>query len=801
MPGTTRTNHSPMPGLRRRCMGLLAVLLLASPVAAQEVCDNGIDDDGNGLVDLNDAAACPCTLAPPMTNLISNGSFEDNTCCPENFHSYFTCATGWMNYMVSATADYYNCGFMPAAIPQPVPDGTGLVGFGAFTDWAWAESHYEFLTTCLAAPMQAGQVYELSFNLAAARLSVFQWPGGLIPHSPLNMGPIDLAIYGYASCPTEPYVFYDPVWGNPLPATMCATELGWTELGHVTYTPVNAWQEISFTFTPSFDVQAIMFGPTCPVPQDYISYQSTWPYFFLDNMALMEASLAVNSTGHPCTNDLVLTGAPYEPAFNDYQWYLDGVALVGQTGATLNASALGLGEGTYTLRMIQPDGSCLMAEKEIVVRYPELLMNATPTSGCAPLNVTFTNQTDPALSGTIGWDFGDGTTSGSGTILHTYTDPGTYDVRLTVTSAQGCTRDSLFEDLITVHPRPVAAFTADTTSGCGGLEVHFANTSTPAGTYTCTWSFGDGQIAQGECDPAHVYQTPGTYNVVLQVANAFNCQAEVIRSQLIRILPTPVPAFLALPDSGCVPLHVRFSNTTAGGDEQTVLWDLGNGETSTELNPNGIYSTPGTYSVSLTVTSPAGCEGDTTIHHLVQVYPVPTARFIHAPWPTDFYHPLITFEDRSSNDVEAWQWIFPQGDPPASEEQHPQSSFPNDTGGSYPVQLVVTNTFGCTDTVVRAVVIDGIFSVFVPNAFTPNDDGDNDRFVPIVRDELSDNYDLRIFDRWGSEVFHAAQPHTGWDGRVKGEAPVTGVYAWKLRIRSGVDQLPREYNGHVSVLP
>jgi len=70
-----------------------------------------------------------------------------------------------------------------------------------------------------------------------------------------------------------------------------------------------------------------------------------------------------------------------------------------------------------------------------------------------------------------------------------------------------------------------------------------------------------------------------------------------------------------------------------------------------------------------------------------------------------------------------------------------------------------------------------------------------------VRDELERDYSLWVFDRWGSEVFHTDRPGEGWDGKVKGSDPVTGVYVWKLKVRNGVSRLMHEYKGHVTVLP
>ena len=876
-------HSSKWPGaLRARTVLTVLAACFGSLLFAQEICDNGIDDDGNGLIDLNDAVACPCALLPPPVNLISNGSFEDHTCCPgypgTNQGSYLDCATGWEDYQISATADYFDpCGFFPPMIPQPVPDGSAVAGIVVHT-WPGGES-YEYLTQCLASPMIAGQTYELGFNLAAVRMQF-----GMNATLPINFGPIQMAIYGLDTCPPLPYTMYDPVWGNPMPAQYCPTVLGYTQLATLTYTPSNSWQHLSMTFDAPFDVGSIMFGPACPIPQDYNMWGSSEPYFFIDDMSLVNAEVAITRTGHPCTNDLVLTAAPYDTPPNGYQWYLDGVALVGQTGPVLDASALGLGGGMYAMRVIRADGSCALAQEEILVEYPVPLLAATPASGCSPLVVQFSNQTDPALSGTLQWDLGDGSSNGNPSFNHTYTQPGSYDVRLTVTTAQGCTADSLFEDLITVHPTPVASFSPDTTIGCVGTEVTFTNTSTPAGNYTCTWSFGDGAITTG--DPAtHVYANPGTYNVMLIATNDFGCSNEINMPQLIQILPTPEPAFSITPNSGCVPLQVRFDNQTPGQDEQTAFWDLGNGQTDTALHTNGTYTTPGTYTVSLTmtnalgcsavliapdtihahglptvtffvepdtgcapldvqftnttapgmigsctwqfgdggsstdcstghtyvnpgtynvslqVTSPAGCEGDTTLYHLVQVDPSPTAGFTFGPQPTDFYHPEITFQDASSADAMAWQWSFPQGIPNASNEMGPQVRFPGDEGGDHPVELIVTNIFGCTDTMWQTVRINGVFSVYVPNAFTPNDDGRNDIFMPLVRDDAGRDYDLRVFDRWGTEVFQADQPTIGWDGRVNGAPPVTGVYVWKLRVRNGVDRLMRQYTGHVTVLP
>jgi gliding motility-associated-like protein len=857
---------------------VVLLLGLASPLLGQEICDNGIDDDGNGLIDLNDEAACPCTVVLPQPTLLANGSFEDHTCCPEWVSSGpvndISCASSWYDYMTTATVDYFNCDFLPVALPQPVPGGSAAAGFGAFTDWSGATSYYEFLATCLQSPMIAGGTYAFNASMAATRTSMstvvafgISWP--------VDFGPIELTLYGLPTCPTLPL--------NPGgPATVCPTALGWTELGHVTYVPTNSWQEVSFSFTAPFDVQAIMFGPGCPIPTDYISYNQSWPYFFVDEMSLDPVELTIDRIGHVCTEDLQFTCTPYVPATTDYQWYLNGVAIVGQTGQQLNASALGLGEGVYQLRAVS-GGWCLLATDTVEVDWPEPGLLAVPTSGCTPLEVDFTDaSTNTPITISL-WEFGDGATATTLNATHTYTEPGAYDVRLTVTSPEGCTRDSLFLQIIEVFGVPEASFIADTLQGCPGLEVTFTNTSVHTGTFSCTWDLDDG-TGSTDCDPVHVYSTPGTFDVRLTVTSSDGCADDTLATALIQILPVPAPAFTVDPAQGCIPFVVRFDNLTPGATALGSEWDLGNGEQSTtthaqttytdpgtytvsltmtnelgcsatlvyadtitanplpvvvftvvpdtgcapltasfqqltdpaltgsclwdfgdgshssNCSPQHVYATPGLYDVALQVTSPAGCPGDTVLYDRVVVLPSPRAQFAISPQPTYLFATDIQFTDLSSPDVTEWEWDLGAGDPATSTEPSPSSTFPFGVAGEYPVSLVVTNEHGCTDTAYSVVRIDGLFSVYVPNSFTPNGDGINDVFRPIIQDAKLKDYRFMVFDRWGEEIYTTTDLLGGWDGSVNGADPKTDVYVWRMLIRSDTDGLIHEFRGHVTLL-
>jgi gliding motility-associated-like protein len=119
--------------------------------------------------------------------------------------------------------------------------------------------------------------------------------------------------------------------------------------------------------------------------------------------------------------------------------------------------------------------------------------------------------------------------------------------------------------------------------------------------------------------------------------------------------------------------------------------------------------------------------------------------------------------------------------------QHPAHYFEN--SGSYVLALVVKNTEGCSDTTVKSIRVEDDFLVFVPNAFTPNSDGRNECFLPVLRGQKF--FGMQIYDRWGHEIFSMTELAKGWDGTHKGNACPEGVYTWKLSIaaKSGVQKI------------
>ena len=194
------------------------------------------------------------------------------------------------------------------------------------------------------------------------------------------------------------------------------------------------------------------------------------------------------------------------------------------------------GAYTVTLTVTGPGGASKAAKPEtIVVAHTPPVANftASATAGAAPLSVVFQDISEGKID-TYLWDLGDGGQSSAPTSVHTYNEPGSYTVTLTVTGPGGNVTETK-SDLITVSPlAPVAAFDAVATTGEAPLAVQFSDQSTSAIT-SYLWSFGDGS-SSAESNPSHVYGEPGAYDVSLTVVGPGGTDT-LTQPGLIEVLP------------------------------------------------------------------------------------------------------------------------------------------------------------------------------------------------------------------------------------------------------------------------
>ncbi|MBL7932983.1 MAG: gliding motility-associated C-terminal domain-containing protein, partial [Bacteroidia bacterium] len=100
--------------------------------------------------------------------------------------------------------------------------------------------------------------------------------------------------------------------------------------------------------------------------------------------------------------------------------------------------------------------------------------------------------------------------------------------------------------------------------------------------------------------------------------------------------------------------------------------------------------------------------------------------------------------------------------------------------GIYPIAMEVKNKYGCSDTVVKYIEVDIDYTMYVPNAFTPNGDDLNEIFLPVIRGTRF--YTLQVFNRWGQLIFSSSDPAKGWDGTYNGKDSPQGSYVWKIKL-------------------
>ena len=349
---------------------------------------------------------------------------------------------------------------------------------------------------------------------------------------------------------------------------------------------------------------------------------------------------------------------------------------------------------------------------------------------------------------------------------------GSYSV--VVTDATGCSAS--LSVIITQPPQLTVAAISTAANICAGTAVTLsANAVGGIPAYTFVWAPGNLVGIQQIVTPA----ASTTYSVGVTDVNGCTDTASVF----VRVNPIPVALFSASVQSGCSPVCVNFSdNSTVSAPSVISIWnwDFGDGNLSTTNNPSHCYVTPGTYNVSLQVTTSDGCAATYTANNFIDVYAIPVADFSTSPQQATMINNTVSFTDLSTN-ASQWNWSFGDILNSSSSAQNPQFTYL--TPECFQVELEVISANGCTDTASEVVCIEPDVTIYVPNTFTPDGNGLNEMFLPSLIGIDPDKYEMRIFDRWGNEIFSSTQISVGWDGTVQGTGRLCqeDTYVWTLK--------------------
>ncbi len=484
-------------------------------------------------------------------------------------------------------------------------------------------------------------------------------------------------------------------------------------------------------------------------------------------------------------SQVVLNATGNFAAAADIQWNL-GAATSPPTaqGAQVTADFAPL--GVQAVSVTVTENGCTQSFTASVPVMPVPVAEITPqVQSCTGLTIDFGNQSQGASS--YAWDFGDPSTANDVSSAvqpsWTYAAAGDYTVTLTADPTGPCphTNTAVFSVYVEIVP----SFTAPPIR-CPDQAAEFLVTGNFTSVSTIQWDFGvmGSPSSANSVAASSLFATPGVYPVTVTVSDDI-CTGTFTDS--VRVFPYPVADFTSS-TRACVGEVFGFEDLSTAWTPLRYAWDLGDGTLSDLPAPTHQYLDPGLYTVSLTVSTDSGCVGTSTLVRTgqVMVYANPVAAFSALPREVSVYDPYIQVEDYAQNTV-SWTYVI-EGE----EVLSPSFDHWFSDGGQYVITQSVVSADGCRDSTSRVVFVsDHVF--YAPAAFTPDGDGLNDTWAPIVRGARE--YELVIYDRWGQERFRSTETKAEWSG--DGESQ--GVFIYTARIKEW-GAFSKEYTGHFSLL-
>ncbi len=378
--------------------------------------------------------------------------------------------------------------------------------------------------------------------------------------------------------------------------------------------------------------------------------------------------------------------------------------------------------------------------------------------------------------------------------LISFPDTGVYSGNLYLNPGEDCGDTSTV--IVTVFPAVNSDFDFAYDTCVAGPVDFTNNTTSPGGPIVeWKWLFGDGEISRDK-NPSHVYKIPGNLPVILEATDKNGCVG--ISSKVIDYFP--VPDLIVISPSaadGCQPLEVFFDNLSFPIDESyDINWDFGDGGTGTDISPTYIFEDVGTFTVSVDITSPIGCETDTTFTDLINVEGSPTAAFDYNPKEVTTFNKVVDFTNLSQN-AAGYTWDFNN----TFRTIEPSPTFTFRDTGVHVITLIAIHQSGCRDTVSTRIDVEPKVTYFLPNAFTPNNDSNNDTYKGVGFFTGMTDFQMNIWNRWGEKIFETKDPEQGWNGLKNntGQPAPNGVYVVTVKYVDPRGK-PFELNGIATVV-
>ncbi len=432
-----------------------------------------------------------------------------------------------------------------------------------------------------------------------------------------------------------------------------------------------------------------------------------------------------------------------------YQW---------NNGVTNGVPFLPTATTTYTVTVTNANGCTATDNVQVTVNSLLIAEAGNNQTICAGTSITLT------ATGGTSYQWNNGVTNG---VPFVPTATTTYTV--TVTSNDCSATDNV---MITVNPLPNAQITSFTDASCGMND----GSAIASGGIGYLWS-------NGQTTASITGLAPNNYTVTVTDINGCTADTNVTIGQI-----SAPSATASSTNENCNQSNGTTTVVASGGTgNYAYTWSTNPQQTS--ATATGLPA--GTYTVTVT-------DGNCSATTSTIVLPIsgPTASFTAFPVPVDI-NETISFLDNSSGNIVSWQWNLDDGSQATGTSFNHQYT----TTGNYTVTLVVTDNNTCTDSYSDTIIVKNHFTLFIPNAFSPDGDGLNDSFLPIGEGIDPNNYDMKIFDRWGNLLFHTTDMNEPWKGTLNNDETanrVIGVYVYRILLKE-INGSENEFIGSVTL--
>ncbi|TAG12252.1 MAG: PKD domain-containing protein [Sphingobacteriia bacterium] len=458
-------------------------------------------------------------------------------------------------------------------------------------------------------------------------------------------------------------------------------------------------------------------------------------------------------------------------------------------GGLLNPITTGVGNDTLKYLVVNTAGCRDSAFQPLTVWPSPIAKWGVSNPLCEKNNIPFTDSSLANFSNITQhkWDFGDGSTenrNSAAVFTHRFDTAKNYTVALSVVTDSGC--------ISTINTQSI--FTKDLPKPAFSLPIiclpdgrgSFTNTSKiadgSADLFSYAWNFGNPNDPTPSLlkVPTHKYSALGPYNVKLKITSKDGCIDSLTRV-LNTIYPWPKANFNISAAAICLGDSIKFTDAGNGisSPPNTWRWNFGDGKLSSSQNPTNTFSDSGSFNIRYFFFNGQGCVSDTVSKTII----------VH-PYPKLILGPKINVLEGGTAAIKP-QYIYGSDLSylwtPPTYLNNPIDSIPKTSPLSdITYRLNLTGIGGCT--VTDTIFIKLLLAPLVPNAFSPNGDGINDRW----RIQYLESYPgatVQVFNRYGQVVFSSFEYSVNWDGKLNGKPLPIGTYYYIVDPKNGRNKI------------